>query len=273
MQTVLLSALLAGVVALAAALFPGSLHAESRPPLDKCVKRCILIVKCKVEIKDDIIKYRVLESWKGNYRPELFYHEPPEGYLYPRGQDIKAGRISNPKDGQEVIFFYSDNAVSAVKKGKIFNDGHDDSFAVVNGKVVYALNSRFETIGDREVYSLEEFKKAILAVVEDEAKQKANKDLLKQLNDVPKELAAIPVPAKTPFDADELKRAWYLSAYRRGYQWAQGIHHRCPPNPDADNLDYIRGWVEGWQAGVKAGGQGDLPAKYAPYLVWRDDRK
>jgi RNA polymerase sigma factor (sigma-70 family) len=79
---------------------------------------------------------------------------------------------------------------------------------------------------------------------------------------------AIPLPKKTPFDADAKKRQDYLRSYRNGYFWAQGHHLLCPTNPQPDNLHAIRGWVEGWQAGVKAGGQGDLPAKYAPYLVW-----
>ena len=81
---------------------------------------------------------------------------------------------------------------------------------------------------------------------------------------------AIPVPKKTPFDDSAKKREQYLHSYRHGYFWADGIHLFCPTNPSKDNLHAIRGWVEGWQAGVKAGGTGDLPSKYAPYLVWRD---
>ena len=90
----------------------------------------------------------------------------------------------------------------------------------------------------------------------------------------PKELEAVPLPAKTPFDADvaqQRKRADYLHCYRRGYAWAKGMHLYCPTNPDAGNLHAVRGWIEGWQAGVKAGGQGDLPAKYAPYVIWRGE--
>ncbi len=266
---------LAGVLALTAALFPGASRAESRPPLDQAVKRCVLIVRCKVEIKDNLINYRVVESWKGKYSPDLFYTEPLEGYLFRVGEEIGASRTSNLKDGQEVVFFYSDNAVSAVKKGKILSHAYDDIFVVAHGKVVYELNSLPESPEDRQTYTVEQFKKSIQTVVEGDlkqsAKQEAKAEFLKQLKDVPQELAAIPLPAKTPFDADELKKAGYLHAYRRGYEWTQGIHIRCPTNPSDDNLHAIRGWVEGWQAGVKAGGQGDLPAKYAPYLIWRVD--
>jgi RNA polymerase sigma factor (sigma-70 family) len=92
-------------------------------------------------------------------------------------------------------------------------------------------------------------------------------------SEILKKWEAIPVPAKTPFDADAAKKADYLVSYRDGYQWSQGIHFSSPTNPNDRNLHAIRGWVEGWQAGVKAGGQSDLPAKYAPYLAWRDDGK
>jgi hypothetical protein len=90
---------------------------------------------------------------------------------------------------------------------------------------------------------------------------------------IAKKWKAIPVPTKTPFDGDARKRADYLRSYRDGYFWAQGDHFWCPTNPADHNLHAIRGWVEGWQAGVKAGGQGDLPAKYAPYLAWRGTGK
>ena len=85
-----------------------------------------------------------------------------------------------------------------------------------------------------------------------------------------KVLDDIPVPAKPPFDADAKKKEEYLTAYRDGHFWAMGNHLYCPTNPSDSNLHVIRGWVEGWQAGVKAGGTGDLPAKYAPFLVWRE---
>jgi uncharacterized protein (TIGR03067 family) len=80
-------------------------------------------------------------------------------------------------------------------------------------------------------------------------------------------------PEKKPFDADAKKREGYLYGHARGYDWAMGQHLVCPTNPSDENLHAIRGWVEGWQAGVKAGGASDLPAKYAPFLVWKDAGK
>ena len=77
-------------------------------------------------------------------------------------------------------------------------------------------------------------------------------------------------PEKTPFDGDAKKKQGYLHGHAMGYVWARGQHWVCPTNPSDENLHAIRGWVEGWQAGVKAGGTADLPAKYAPFLVWKD---
>ncbi|MCI0541927.1 MAG: hypothetical protein L0Z50_42570 [Verrucomicrobiales bacterium] len=80
-------------------------------------------------------------------------------------------------------------------------------------------------------------------------------------------------PNKTPFDDDKANREGYLVGFSSGYHWAKGFHFFCPTNPGKGNLHVIRGWVEGWQAGVRDGGQGDLPARYAPFLVWRADEK
>jgi hypothetical protein len=142
--------------------------AESRPPLESVVRRDVLIVKCKMEIKDETIHYRVLESWKGKYDPTIFYQTPPDGYMH-RG--ISAGMFSSPKDGTEVIMFYSDNAISGDRNnpGKIDAYRPDDVLPVVNGKVEYELNE----LGS-EVYTLAEFKKAVLAVVAKQAKEKAD---------------------------------------------------------------------------------------------------
>jgi RNA polymerase sigma factor (sigma-70 family) len=85
--------------------------------------------------------------------------------------------------------------------------------------------------------------------------------------DLPAEVV-VPRPAKTPFDNDAKKKEGYLVGYNSGYTWAKGVHLWCPTNPGKENLHVIRGWVEGWQAGVKDGGTADLPAKFAPYLVW-----
>jgi hypothetical protein len=141
-------------------------QAESRPPLEQVVRRDVLIVKCKMEVKEGQIHYRVLESWKGKYDPEIFYLTPPHGYMH-RG--IDAGMFSTPKDGTEVIMFYSDNAISRSKDNPDKLDAYrpDDVLPVVNGTIEYELNE----LGS-EVYTLAEFKKAVLAVVAKQAKEK-----------------------------------------------------------------------------------------------------
>jgi hypothetical protein len=147
---------------------PPGAPAESRPPLESVVRRDVLIVKCKMEIKEETIHYRVLESWKGKYDPKIFYQTPPDGYMH-RG--ISAGMFGSPKDGTEVIMFYSDNAISRSKDNPDKIDAYrpDDVLPVVNGKIEYELNE----LGS-EVYSLDEFKKAVLAVVAKQAKEKAD---------------------------------------------------------------------------------------------------
>ncbi len=81
---------------------------------------------------------------------------------------------------------------------------------------------------------------------------------------------AVPIPDETPFSAKPKLETQYLNSYRDGFSWANGLHAVCPTNPSDQNLHAIRGWVEGWQAGVKAGGTAPLPAKYAAYLQWKD---
>src|SRR5262245_5087522 len=90
-----------GGLALAVLLATPSL-AETWPTLEDYVRQCVLIVKCQTEVKDNTIRYRVVETWKGQYSPDLFHHKPPEGYLY-TGTSHGNG---NPTDGREVIFFF-----------------------------------------------------------------------------------------------------------------------------------------------------------------------
>ena len=148
------------LTALAIVLCAAVSLAESKPPVEKVAQRGVLIVKCKTEIKDEMVNYRVLESWKGKYGPELFYVKPRDGYLYLHGVDAKG--LGGVKDGQEVIVFYSDNALSgdSDNKGKIDAHRHDDVLPVVAGKVVWQPGEPHST-----VYTLEELKKAVLAAV------------------------------------------------------------------------------------------------------------
>ena len=81
------------------------------------------------------------------------------------------------------------------------------------------------------------------------------------------------LPTKTPFDSDATKREGYLHCFAKGFEWAQGIHVSCPITPLPENMHAVRGWIEGWQAGVAAVGErveGGLPARYATYVAWKE---
>lgn len=144
---------------------PPARRGERRPPLRELVERCVLIVKCKIEVKNEVIHYRVVETWKGKYSPDLFYDTPPKGYVYRNGGTLASTPVAEPVEGREVIFFFARTGQPAFAKGKLAR--HDDWFVVVKGKVVvdvlYEPQSQPETYHDRMVYTVDEFKKAVLA--------------------------------------------------------------------------------------------------------------
>src|SRR5262249_44095483 len=139
--------------------------AESWPTLESFVHECVLIVKCKTELKADGVRYRVLETWKGKYSPDLFHSRPPDGYLL---TDTGNGN-TNPTDGRAVIFFFTRRNQPAFAKGKLVS--HATCFVIAAGKVIYASTSLPEPYGLRKEYTVEGFKKAVLAVVEKESQQ------------------------------------------------------------------------------------------------------
>jgi hypothetical protein len=140
---------------------------ETVPPVEQVARRAVLILKCQAEIRNGKINYRVLESWKGRYRRELFYEQPQAGYLYRAGFDAK-GR-SDVQDGQEVIFIYSNNAVSseAEHQGQILAHRADSILPSVRGKVIWVRGEL-----DTTVYTLEELKAAIAAAMKEPASPK-----------------------------------------------------------------------------------------------------
>lgn len=119
-----------------------------------------LVVYCQTEIKGGMVRYRVLETWKGEYRPDLFYYRPPAGYLYTvdwHGND-------NPVAGGEVIFFFSAESQSGNINGK-FSD-HMAAHVVANGKVT--VPARYGFTGQTEEWTLADFKKLVLQTVKHE---------------------------------------------------------------------------------------------------------
>ncbi len=78
------------------------------------------------------------------------------------------------------------------------------------------------------------------------------------------------IPKRAPSDVAKHREAAYLLNYRKGFDWAENSD---PANLPPTNLkekggDEIRGWIEGWQAGVHNGGTNGLPAEYARFVKW-----
>ena len=146
-------------------IFCNVVFAEMWPPLNEYVKSCVLIVKCRVEIDKDIVKYRVLENWKGKYSPDLFYEKPEDGYV---STNTWHGN-EDPKDGKDVIFFFTTKNNPSWAKGKI--SAHSTAFSVKNNKIVYASTNRVL----REEYTIEEFKKEIISIAEKENVRRSEK--------------------------------------------------------------------------------------------------
>ena len=136
-----------------------AVRAELWLPLEAYVELCVLIVKCKTEVGEKKVKYKVEEVWKGRYSPDLFHHKTDEGYLH---TGTGHGNES-PTNGREVIFFFTGGNHPSWTKGKLLH--HSTSFVVKDGKVIYASTD----LSNRKEYTVEDFKKAILAVM---AKQK-----------------------------------------------------------------------------------------------------
>ena len=150
--------------ALALTLVAGGIClAETRPDLKSYLPRCLLIVRCKTEVKetadDYLYDYKVVEVLKGEYSPQKMEGEPPAGYLYRTQTQTKKAQ-SKPIDGQERIFFFSDNGLSL---GKLFR--HDDAIPLKDGKMNWALGR--EPFDVAELYSVAELKKLIAEVAKE----------------------------------------------------------------------------------------------------------
>src|SRR5262249_4550328 len=107
--------------------------AEAWPSLEDYVDECVLIAKCKTEKKAKF-QYRVLETWKGKFSPDLFlfYDTPPEGCLFAHqnhGND-------RPRNGREVIFFFTRRNQPVFAEGKL--EHHSTCFNIEDCKVIYA---------------------------------------------------------------------------------------------------------------------------------------
>lgn len=124
-------------------------RAETWPSLDMYVKWCALIVKCKTEVGKG---YRVVETWKGTYSPDLFFHRPPDGYVLTNNWHGNEGVA----DGREIVFFFTmpDHSTKL--------DAHSTAFHVNDGRVVYASTGGF---GMRQEFTIEAFGRTIRSIV------------------------------------------------------------------------------------------------------------
>ena len=145
--------------ALALLLTSTGSFAESWLPLGPYVKMCDLIILCTTEMADDQPVFKVEEVWKGEFKATDFNEFlqariPKPGYL-PVGFHLHSGR--NSYNGQKVVFFFT----PAEHK----YSGSSTSFDVNDGKLIYAETGNPDEV---KVYTLENFKKAIIALVESE---------------------------------------------------------------------------------------------------------
>jgi hypothetical protein len=140
-------------------------QAETRPSLKSYLPRCLLIVRCTTEVKettdDYLFDYKVVEVLKGEYSPLKMEGEPPKGYLYRTQMQTKKAQ-AKPVDGQELVFFFSDNGLSL---GKLFR--HDDAIPLKDGKMNWSLGR--EPLVAPELYSVAELKKLIAEVEKERA--------------------------------------------------------------------------------------------------------
>ena len=143
--------------------------AEHWPTLEEYVDDCVLIVFCRTEIQNDEIRYKVMETWKGVYAPELFCHKPEEGYLYTSAWHGN----ESPASGREVIFFFTPHNHPQWADGRL--DHHSTTFVVTNGKLIWASTADW---GRRE-YTLEEFRTKIKERVRSEYARAVKAQVLK----------------------------------------------------------------------------------------------
>src|SRR5262245_10515279 len=121
---------LATFCAFAIALVNASIvRAEYWPSLEQYVSSCVLIVHCRTESQGKEVRYKVIETWKGVYSTDLFYHKPPEGYLY---TGTWHGNES-PADGREVVFFFTAHNHPLWTKGLLLD--HSTTFTIADGKL------------------------------------------------------------------------------------------------------------------------------------------
>ncbi len=116
--------------------------------LEERIRDAALILRCVTEVEGETVAYRVLETLKGEYRPTLFVHEPPDGYMKVMTFPHEKQR-SLYRHGEEIIFFFEHDANQGKWRGKKFV-GHSMSLLVEQGKVCYCTGTGIEVVVDPE---------------------------------------------------------------------------------------------------------------------------
>jgi hypothetical protein len=142
-------------VLLVSALLPSTGRAALTLRLKSLVEFSPLIVKCRFERDDRGLRYRVLETWKGTYSPDLFAVSPSDGYFRPNHWPVR-----NPTEGQEIILFFTANPYGSMLRGGAA------SFPVTDGMIVYDSSDIFG--GTR--YTVAGFKREVLSYVHSDAR-------------------------------------------------------------------------------------------------------
>ena len=137
----------------------GIARAERWPSLDSSVSDCVLIVKARTvfEGTDNTVTFKIEESWKGKYAPDMLKNTTKDG----RYVTYKGKHGVNVVDGQEMVFFFTRHNHPGT--GPL--DSHSTAFPVKDGKIVYASTSEVHW----KEYTVGEFKKAIIALIEKQA--------------------------------------------------------------------------------------------------------
>jgi len=144
-------------------------RAESWPTFEEYVDSCVLVAYCRTELDKNRLRYKVIETWKGVYSPDLFYHKPEEGYLY---TNTWHGNES-PEDGKEIVFFFTYRNHPLWSEGRLVS--HSTAFVVANGKLVWASTAD----GGGKEYGLAEFRSKVLERVRTEFAKAAKTQVLK----------------------------------------------------------------------------------------------
>ena len=146
------------LLTLAAVLLAPAIPKE-RPSIDELARQSDLILRCRLHVNGKAFEYRVVETWKGEYKPErFFYHHRPAGVLY-AGADVSVLPLADPRDGREVIYFFSEKKQPAFGQGKYVK--HHEWLVVMDDDTVHYLLKSPPGPQERIVFTVDELKRAV----------------------------------------------------------------------------------------------------------------